>query len=67
MLAGDNRQANKYMPGNDIMIFTIFSQKKLGEKLAFFAQTTASFCNKLIVTLVFGAKRQFFAENRKDL
>jgi hypothetical protein len=31
--------------------------------LAFFAQTTASFCKKLIITLVFEKNAIFFAEN----
>jgi hypothetical protein len=31
-------------PGTDVMIFLIFSPKNLAKKLAFFAQTTASFC-----------------------
>jgi hypothetical protein len=30
--------------GTDVMIFRIFSPKNLAKKLAFFAQTTASFC-----------------------
>jgi hypothetical protein len=30
-------------PGTDVMIFKIFSPKNLAKKLAFFAQTTASF------------------------
>jgi hypothetical protein len=30
--------------GTDVMIFKIFSPKNLAKKLAFFAQTTASFC-----------------------
>jgi hypothetical protein len=31
-------------PGTDVMIFLIFSPKNLAKILAFFAQTTASFC-----------------------
>jgi hypothetical protein len=31
-------------PGTDVMIFKIFSPKNLAKILAFFAQTTASFC-----------------------
>jgi hypothetical protein len=34
------------------MIFKILSPKKLATIFAFFAQTTASFCKNLIVTLV---------------
>jgi hypothetical protein len=44
--------------GVDVMIFKIFSPK-----LAFFAQTTASFHKKLIITLVFEKNAIFFAEN----
>jgi hypothetical protein len=32
------------LPGTDVMIFKIFSPKILAKKLAFFAQTTDSFC-----------------------
>jgi hypothetical protein len=45
------------------MILKIFSPKHLAKKLAFFAQTTASFCKHLIVTLVFEKNANFFAEN----
>jgi hypothetical protein len=42
---------NKYKKlapsGTDVMIFKIFSPKNLAIKLAFFAQTTASFFQKL--------------------
>jgi hypothetical protein len=41
-------------PGTD---FQIFSPKKL----AFFAQTAASFCKKMIITLVFAKNANFFA------
>jgi hypothetical protein len=34
-------------PGTDVIIFKIFSTKHLAKILAFFAQTTASFCKKL--------------------
>jgi hypothetical protein len=47
----------------DVMILEIFSPKKLVKKLVFFAQTTASFCKNLIVTLVFEKNANFF--NRK--
>jgi hypothetical protein len=33
--------------------------EKIGEKLAFFVQITASFCKKSITTLVFEKKWQF--------
>jgi hypothetical protein len=39
-------------PGTDVRIF--------GEKWAFFAQTAASFCKHLIITLVYEKKRKFF-------
>jgi hypothetical protein len=39
----------------------IFAQK-LAEKLAFFAQTTASFCKIVILTFGFREKRQFFRQ-----
>jgi hypothetical protein len=35
------------------MIFKLFSPKNLAKVLAFFAQTTASFCKKMIITSVF--------------
>jgi hypothetical protein len=38
------------------MIFQIFSPKKLGKMLAFFAPTTASFCSNLTIRLVFEKK-----------
>jgi hypothetical protein len=44
------------------MIFKIFSPKNCAKKLAFSAQTTASFCKDMIITLVF-EKGPFFAEN----
>jgi hypothetical protein len=31
-------------PGINVMVFQIFSPQNLAKKLAFFAQTTASFC-----------------------
>jgi hypothetical protein len=39
--------------GTDVLIFKIFSPKNLAKILAFFAQTTASFCKNFIVTLGF--------------
>jgi hypothetical protein len=33
-----------YIKVTDVMIFKIFSPKNLAKKLAFFAQTIASFC-----------------------
>jgi hypothetical protein len=53
------------------MILKIFSPKSLANILAFFAQTTASFSQNVIVTLLFEKKRQFFspkiAQNRRKL
>jgi hypothetical protein len=45
------------------MIFKIFSPKNLAKILALFAQTTASFCKNLIITLVFEKNANIFAEN----
>jgi hypothetical protein len=45
------------------MIFQIFSPKILAKILAFFAQTAATFCKNLIITLVFEKNANFFAEN----
>jgi hypothetical protein len=42
------------MPGTDIMILKIFS-----EKMAFSAQTVASFCKNLFITLVFDTNAIF--------
>jgi hypothetical protein len=41
------------------MILKIVSPKKLAKQLAFFAQTTASFCKNWIITLFF-EKTPFF-------
>jgi hypothetical protein len=49
------------------MIFKIISPKNLAKKLAFFAQTTSSFCKKIvIITLVFDKNANSFAENEKN-
>jgi hypothetical protein len=45
------------------MIFKIFFPQNLAKILAFFAQTTASFCKNVIITLVFEKTANFFAEN----
>jgi hypothetical protein len=50
-------------PGIDVMILKIFSPKNLAKILAFFAQTTASFCKNMIITLVFEKNANFLAEN----
>jgi hypothetical protein len=48
------------LQGTDVMILKIFSPKNLAEILVGFARTTASLCKSLIITLVFGEKRQLF-------
>jgi hypothetical protein len=50
-------------PGADVMIFKILSPKNLAKKMTFFAQTAASFCENLIIPLVFEINAYFFAEN----
>jgi hypothetical protein len=42
----DKKRHHRIASGTDVMIFLNF------RKMAFFAQTTASFCKKLILTLV---------------
>jgi hypothetical protein len=49
--------------GTNVMILKIFSPKNLAKMLAIFAQTTASFCKNLIITLVFEKNANFFAKN----
>jgi hypothetical protein len=44
------------------MILKIFLPKKFAKILAFFAQTTASFCKNSIVTLVFEKNANFFRQ-----
>jgi hypothetical protein len=53
----------KFTPGTDVMVLKLFSPKNLAKILAFFAQTTVTFCKKLIITLVFEKNVVFFAEN----
>jgi hypothetical protein len=48
------------------MILKIFSPKNLAKILAFFAQTTASFCKNLILTLVFEKNANFLLKNGKN-
>jgi hypothetical protein len=57
------RDVRRRHPGTIVMIFKIFSPKNLAKILAFYAQTTASFCKNLIITLVFEKNANFFAEN----
>jgi hypothetical protein len=51
------------LPGTDITIFIIFSQKNS----ACFTQSKAKFCNILIITLFFENNANFIAENRRKL
>jgi hypothetical protein len=44
------------------MIFSIFSPKKIGEKLAFLTQHKAKSCTIFIITLVFEKSANFSAE-----
>jgi hypothetical protein len=53
-------------PETDVMILKIFSPKNLAKILAFFAQTTASFCKNLILTLVFEKNANFLLKNGKN-
>jgi hypothetical protein len=50
-------------PGTDVMIFKIFSPKKIAKKLAFLTQNKVNLCKILIITLVFEKSSNFFAEN----
>jgi hypothetical protein len=62
--ATGNRQKQKYRrTGTDVVILKLFSPKNLAKILAFFAQTTVTFCKKLSITLVFEINAVFFAEN----
>jgi hypothetical protein len=45
--------------GTDVMILKIFSPKNLAKILAFFAQTPATLCKNLIITLVFEKNANF--------
>jgi hypothetical protein len=61
---GDRMRFPKTMsPGTDAMILKIFSLQNLVEILSFFAQTTASFGEKRIVTLGFEKNAKILAEN----
>jgi limonene-1,2-epoxide hydrolase len=52
------------LPGTDVMIFKIFSQEFLAKILAFFAQATAIFGERIDNNIVFFRKPPiFFAEN----
>jgi hypothetical protein len=49
-----NLEVVGFAPGTDIMIFfKIFSPKNLAKRVAFFAQTTASFCKNRDNNIVF--------------
>jgi hypothetical protein len=52
-----------FVSGTDVMIFKIFSPKKIAKKLAFLTQNKAKICKILIITLVFEKNANFFAEN----
>jgi hypothetical protein len=67
---GEATQRNFVQSGTDVMILKIFLPKKLAKILALLAQTTASFCKNLIITLVFEKNANFFAKigkNRRKL
>jgi hypothetical protein len=53
---------NSIAPGTDVMILKIFLPRKFGKKSAFFAPTTASFCQKLYHNIVHWEKRQFLSK-----
>jgi hypothetical protein len=48
-------------------MFLNFSQKKIGEKIAFLTQSKAKLCKNLIITLVIEKNANFYAENRQKL
>jgi hypothetical protein len=54
------------LPGTDVMILKIFSQKKIAKKLAFLTQNNAKLCKFLIITLAFEKNANFFAKNSKN-
>jgi hypothetical protein len=49
-------------PGTDVMIFKIFSPKKIAKKLAFLTQNKAKLCKILIITLVLEKNANFSAK-----
>jgi hypothetical protein len=55
-------QLNK-SSGTTAMILKLFSPKNVAKILAFFAQTTVTFCKKIDHNIGFLEKRHFFAEN----
>jgi hypothetical protein len=69
LIAKDNTSI--YVNEIDVMIIKIFSPKHLVKKVAFLAQTTASFCKKkMIITLVFEKNAIFspkIGKNRRKL
>jgi hypothetical protein len=57
-------------PGTDVMILKLFSPKKLSKNIGVFAQSTASFCKKFIITSVFEKNAIFspkIGKNRRKL
>jgi hypothetical protein len=62
-------EASCFMPGTDVMILKIFSQKKL-QKLAFLTQNKAKLCKFFIITLDFEKNANFLpkiGKNRRKL
>jgi hypothetical protein len=51
------------MPGTNVMIFKIFSPKKLRKNWGVLTQTKAKLWKNLIIALVFEKNANFFAEN----
>jgi hypothetical protein len=50
-----------------IMIFKIFSPKKMQQSWCFFAENAAKLCKKLIITLFFLIKRYFFGRKSSKI
>jgi hypothetical protein len=51
--------------GPMLCFLNIFAEK-IGENIGVFAQTTATFCKNVIITLVFEKNANFFAENGQN-
>jgi hypothetical protein len=52
-----------YASGTDVMIIINFCRKIWRKKSAFLTQIKCNFAEKVIITLVFEKKANFFAEN----
>jgi hypothetical protein len=50
-------------PGTDVMIFEMFSPKKIAKKLAFLTRNKAKLCKIFAHTIGFSENANFFAEN----